>query len=429
MTVKFVVDDAEAAGVRGDHAVRVRFPEVDRAFALKLLKEGRLRIDGKLASLTSRAKAGSVVAIDIGEGRLGPENIPLFTLLYEDRGLVVVDKTAGVAMHEGPGVHGGADGDDDVLTDALVERFPVEEGFNGPSFLGRLDRPTSGLVVAAFSKAALRDVEPGWREGKIKKEYIVVCHGKAPSHGDIDIPLAARRARLKGTGIIEQALTSFTTVASTKRGSVVVCELHTGRTHQIRRHMKAIGHPIVGDPRYGDARRDADMPDIVSSGEAGLMLHAWRLRHEKAVERLPESIEAPWPVRITSLIKALGLEADPREARRRVSGLAAQVPILPTPAGEETTTNAVDAASAKTTAAKTTAAKTTAAKTTSTKPTDAPRSAKGDEGRERVPASGFAQDDGDDDASVIERLERRHKGKGAVEEPRVGQDGGKTGRR
>lgn len=327
MTVKFVVDDAGTEGIRADHAVRERFPSVDRAFALKLLKEGRLRIDGKLANLTARAKVGSAVTVDIAEARLGEQNIPTFHLVHEDRGLIVVDKAAGVAMHEGQGVGG----EDDVLTGALLERFGVETNFNGPSFLGRLDRPTSGLVVAALSRDAFKDAEPAWREGHIKKEYIVVVHGKTPDGGLIDIPLAARRARLKGTGAVEEAKTGFRTVASNKRASVVVCELFTGRTHQIRRHMKAIGHPIVFDPRYGDVRRDRDAPD--AKGE-GLMLHCWRLRHDGRVTRMPASVEAPWPSRITSLIADFGLDADPRAARKAV--LAAGAPVAHAVANADT---------------------------------------------------------------------------------------------
>lgn len=311
MTVKFVVDDAATEGVRADHAVRVRFPSVDRAFALKLLKEGRLRIDNKLANLTARAVVGSSITIDASEARLGEQLVPIFQPIHEDRGLVVVDKVAGAAMHENPGGATGGGEDDDVLTGALLERYPVEPGFKGPSFLGRLDRATSGIVVAAMSRAALRDVEGAWRNGKVRKEYVVVVHGKTPPEGLIDIPLAARRARLKGTGTIEDAKTSFTTIASIKRASVVIAELHTGRTHQIRRHMKAIGHPIVGDPRYGDDRRDRDAPTV-----DGLMLHAWRLRHEGDVERLPKEIEAAWPARIVSMIAGFGLTADPREARK-----------------------------------------------------------------------------------------------------------------
>lgn len=320
MTVRFVVDPfmlqgpAAELGLRADHAVRARFPDVDRTFGLKLLKEGRLRIDGKTANLTHKAGKGSVIVVDARPERLGPMLVPAFTVLHEDRGLLVVDKSDGVAMHEGPGV-----GDeDDVLTLSVLERFQVAEGFAGPSFMGRLDRPTSGIVVVALSKAALEDVEPAWRTGVVAKEYVVIVHGKTPPAGNIVIPLAARRARLKGTGVIEEARTSFVTVASSKKASVIVAQLHTGRTHQIRRHLKAIGHPIVGDPRYGDARRDADVGTF-----DGLQLHAWRLRHSGQVQRLPASIDAPWPDRMTRLLKALTLDATSKIAAARVSAAEA----------------------------------------------------------------------------------------------------------
>lgn len=223
-------------------------------------------------------------------------------VLFDEGGILVVDKPAGLATLPGTGV-----ADDETLLFAMRQAFPVEPGFHGPSIFGRLDRPTSGIVMAALSRHALEAVEPAWTSGAIHKDYLVVVHGKVPARGRIDVPLAARRPRHKGTGRIEEALTTFVRVSGSPTTSVVLARLHTGRTHQIRRHMKAIGHPLVGDDRYGHAVRDADLPADVR--DAGLLLHAWRLGHRGDVPILPARLEAPLPPRWTTALRALGVTA------------------------------------------------------------------------------------------------------------------------
>lgn len=221
-------------------------------------------------------------------------------VLFDDGELLVLDKPAGLAMHGGVGVR-----DDESLHGAIRGAWRVEPGFAGPSFLGRLDRPTSGLVVAALSRSALRDIEPAWRQGAIIKEYLTVVHGAVAERGVIEVPLAARRPRLRGSGRIEEARTEWQRLASNARASVVCCRLVTGRTHQLRRHWKAVGHPIVGDPRYGHEARDRDLGTL----DAGLLLHAWRLDHGGHAPRLPRVLEAAVPARLVETARRLGLSA------------------------------------------------------------------------------------------------------------------------
>lgn len=218
-------------------------------------------------------------------------------VLFDEGGLLVLDKPAGLAMHGGVGVQ-----DDESLHGAIREAWDIEPGFLGPSFLGRLDRPTSGLVVAALSREALRGVEPGWKSGAVAKEYLAVVHGALGASGVIDVPLAARRPHQRGSGRIEEARTEWRKLAGDRNATLVCCRLLTGRTHQLRRHWKAAGHPIAGDPRYGHEARDRDLSTIGS----GLMLHAWRLSHDGSLPLLPARLEAPPPSRMIDLVARLG---------------------------------------------------------------------------------------------------------------------------
>lgn len=221
-------------------------------------------------------------------------------VLFDEGGLLALAKPAGLAMHGGTGVL-----EEESLHGAIREAWDVEPGFAGPSFLGRLDRPTSGLVVAALSRDALRAVEPTWRDGAVAKEYLALVHGAVGAKGLIEVPLAARRPHQKGKGLVEEARTEWRKLAGDRRVTLVCCRILTGRTHQLRRHWKAMGHPIVGDPRYGHEARDRDLGTL----EGGLMLHAWRLSHGGGVALLPRLLEAPPPERLRTLLARLGLPA------------------------------------------------------------------------------------------------------------------------
>lgn len=219
-------------------------------------------------------------------------------VLFDEGDILAVYKPAGLATLPGTGVR-----EEECLWGAMRAAFDVEPGYPGPGIFGRLDRPTSGIVLASLSRAAHALMEPHWSSGAICKDYLVVVHGKTPPHGRIDVPLAARRPQHKGTGRVESALTTFVRIGGDARISVVVARLHTGRTHQIRRHMKAIGHPIVGDTRYGHAARERGL----LHAPPGLLLHAWRLTHDGAVPLLPDVVAADVPQPCVEFVRAHGL--------------------------------------------------------------------------------------------------------------------------
>ena len=313
--VSFVL--TSTSPLRGDRAVRHHFPSVDRELALRFLKEGRIRRGGHVARLHDVFSPGDTVILEASAEWLGQPRVAAFSILYDAPGVIVVDKAAGVAMHEG-GLLASADEDEvgesseDVpLSRLLNETVALEEGFPGVSFLGRIDRATSGLVVAATSRSTSKILNELWTSGILRKSYLVVVHGKTLPEGKIDVPLAARRGARKGTGVIEEAITLYRSLAHGEGISLLLATLVTGRTHQIRRHMKAIRHPVVGDARYGDKKRDAKRQKV-----NGLMLHSWKLENddEKVAALLPKRIAAAWPTRIREFLDANGIAATATEA-------------------------------------------------------------------------------------------------------------------
>lgn len=339
--VLFVVRDDED-GLRPDRLVRRRHPEVARDQALAWLKAGRMRLDDTNVRLASRVQPGQHLALDVAIAQLGPAaDLPAAStaalkVLFASNDLVAVDKPAGLAMHSGTRVD-----DDDTLKGMLARAFPspVPEqewdvrprrggngkrrvrAFVGPSFLGRLDRPTSGVVLAARTREGLQQVEPSWSAGDVEKTYVVVVHGQAPAEGVIDIPLVSLRARKKrkpadDDARTEEAVTLLHRLAASPDGrlSVVLAFLRTGRTHQIRRHLKAIGHPLVGDPRYGHRRRDQQLQEAFGVDvDKALQLHCMRLQFAPAVHDvtgLPRPLWAPWPARMQRVLGAAGLDVN-----------------------------------------------------------------------------------------------------------------------
>lgn len=305
--LRICVREAEE-GLRPDHLLRRRYPKVDRQTALKLLKSGRVFVDGERARLATAVKAGQNVVVDLDPSAAGrPADPAEPAIVFCARGVAVLDKPAGMAMHAGTGVPS----DEATLRGWVRAHLEVEEGFFGPSFLGRLDRPTSGLVIAALSREGLAAVAPAWSRGEIEKAYLALVHGRLARPETIDIPLAARRPRHRGRGRIELSVTHVVPLAARRQASLLLAFPETGRTHQIRRHLKAVAHPIVGDPRYGDARRDRALGlEPMGEGAAGLMLHAFRYRHEGQVPILPPSVVAPMPDRIRHAAKGVGLEVE-----------------------------------------------------------------------------------------------------------------------
>jgi len=240
---------AEHEGMRLDTALAT-LPEVaSRAQAQRLIEQGSVEVEGESRRKRDRVTAGERIVVRVAS-RL-PDDAPVaeFDVVLEDEHLMVVDKPAGVVVHPGAGNLSG------TLAQALAGRAaggPPERA----GIVHRLDRDTSGLLIVAKSEVAHGALTRMLRARKIEREYLALVHGRpGAERGTVDAPLGRdsrqRTAVSTRTDRPRQAVTHFWTVEELPNATLLGVRLETGRTHQIRAHLAAIGHPVCGDARYG----------------------------------------------------------------------------------------------------------------------------------------------------------------------------------
>jgi 23S rRNA pseudouridine1911/1915/1917 synthase len=310
---RFTVAAADA-GTRLDRFLAARLPELSRTRIQELIDEGRARVNGRAAKPSHRVAAGETVEIEPQPRpplAAAPEAIPL-AILYEDEDVIVVDKPAGMTVHAGAGQSRG------TLVNALLHHFGRLSGAGGalrPGIVHRLDKATSGALVVARHDAAHRRLAEQFQRRTIRKKYVALVHGRVGrDSGAIDLPIARdlkRRTRMttrRARG--RDALTEWRVLARLDGFTLVEVTLHSGRTHQIRVHFSALGHPVVGDTLYGAPREPrAGRETLPPLGRN--FLHAARIcflhpRLERAVD-----VRAPLPAALRDyaarLCRALGL--------------------------------------------------------------------------------------------------------------------------
>jgi 23S rRNA pseudouridine1911/1915/1917 synthase len=304
-----------AAGERLDRHVAARL-DAPRNQVQRWIAEGLVHVNGREVKSSAAVAAGDLVECsppEPKEERVLPERGDL-PVLYEDADLVVIDKPAGLAVHPGAGRATG------TLAHRLLDRYPEMAGVGGPGRPGivhRLDQGTSGALVVARTPASYARLARAFAVREVEKLYLGIVYGTpSPPAGTIAAPIGRHPQRRKEMTVRSggrPARTDYRMLAAQAGISLLEMDLATGRTHQIRVHLKHLGHPLVGDPVYGEARWKG-LPRPVQAPLRDFprpALHAWRLAFRHPGTGEPLAFEAPVPEDFKTLWSKVTGEAFP----------------------------------------------------------------------------------------------------------------------
>jgi len=300
---------ADGDGLRLDHFLVSVIPSQSRSQIQRLIKSGLVKVGGRDAKANQPMKAGQDVTVELPEpieSTVAAEELPL-PILYQDADVVVVDKPAGMVVHPAAGHESG------TLVNALLHHVDDLSGIGGekrPGIVHRLDRGTSGLMVVAKHDTAHEELARQFREREVEKEYIGLVWGVVQAGRRIDAPIGrdpenrkrmsarARRSREAVTRIVHaEPLNPALTLAHVA--------IHTGRTHQIRVHLSAIGHPLVGDSLYGGVHRrvPGDLRAVTHLQRP--FLHAARLAFKHPADGRRMEFTSPLPDDLVHVLEEL----------------------------------------------------------------------------------------------------------------------------
>jgi 23S rRNA pseudouridine1911/1915/1917 synthase len=306
------------AGRRLDLFVAQSVPELSRTRIQELIRGGHVRVDGQIAKVSHRVAAGENIEIEVLPRpalEASPEDLPLDLLLVDDD-FVIVNKPAGMVVHAGAGHSRG------TLVNALLHRLGKLSEAGGalrPGIVHRLDRETSGAMVVARNDRAHEHLSEQFRSRNVRKIYLALVHGKIPrDSGTISLPISRdprRRTRMTARATKgRHARTDWRAIARLDGCTLVEAVLHTGRTHQIRAHFAAIGHPVVGDTLYGAPRNlragTRNLPLLARN-----FLHAARIGFAHPSSGVWVEVRAPLPKDLRVYFDELGATLGWRAAR------------------------------------------------------------------------------------------------------------------
>ncbi|MFM2153521.1 MAG: hypothetical protein RL199_1956 [Pseudomonadota bacterium] len=317
---------ADAAGQRLDKYVRRLLPALPLSAIYKLIRTKKVRVNGVRAEEAQLLAAGDVVVIRDqavrerpGDGAKAPVRPAkrTFEILHEDAHILVCAKPAGLAAHPGTGITGAT-----LVDEVRCYLGEPAEGEFKPAPAHRLDRETSGVVIVAKTRQAIVQLAETFTNQHPKKVYLALVMGKVAREGVIDTPLAEHQqapASKAQRGVnLQEAVTRYRMLAQNRDTSLVEVEIETGRTHQIRRHFEAIGHPVVGDAKYGDfpfnRRAKAEW------GQKRMFLHAARLGLPHPVTGQAMTFRAPLPPELCEAVDRLGFVLPPKFPRATTAG-------------------------------------------------------------------------------------------------------------
>lgn len=277
---------------RCDKYISENFEGVSRSYIKKLSDEKKIFVNGIAKNASYKLKKGDVIEFSLPEPEVieaKPEDIPL-DIVYEDSELLVINKPRGMVVHPAPGNETG------TLVNAVLYHCEGNlSGINGalrPGIVHRIDKDTTGLLVVAKTNEAHAALSSELSDRTLSREYYALVHGNIKEdEGSISAPIARSESDRKKMAVAHkggrEAVTDYFVIERFGMYTLVRCKLHTGRTHQIRVHMRHIGHPIVGDKTYGVKKEEFNLE--------GQLLHAGKIgfRHPKTGEKV--TFSAPLP--------------------------------------------------------------------------------------------------------------------------------------
>ncbi|OIJ17763.1 pseudouridine synthase [Anaerobacillus alkalidiazotrophicus] len=254
---EWIIDEA-VQNERLDKWISSQDNDWSRTQVQQWMKEGNLKVNGKNIKSNYKCQKGDKVLLEVPEPKIldvEPEEMNL-DIVYEDQHVLVVNKPRGMVVHPAPGHLSG------TLVNGLMAHCKDLSGINGvlrPGIVHRIDKDTSGLLMVAKNDKAHESLVNQLKDKTTTRIYKAITHGViAHDHGTIDAPIGRDRQDRQSMTVTDEnskeAVTHFTVLERLKDFSLIECTLETGRTHQIRVHLKYIGHPIAGDPKYGPPR-------------------------------------------------------------------------------------------------------------------------------------------------------------------------------
>jgi 23S rRNA pseudouridine1911/1915/1917 synthase len=297
-------------GERLDTFLRSRYPAVSRGAFQRLIEQGHIKVNGQRVKPTHQPKRGDMVDVFFPEARAAeaqPEDIPL-DIIFEDADLIVLNKPPGLVVHPAAG------NEEHTLVNALLHHCKGQlSGIGGvarPGIVHRLDKDTSGCLVAAKNDETHLGLSEQFSERSLDKTYLaIVCGVMTKNTGEIRAAIARHPTHRKRMAVNEgegrEARTTYTVVQRFTAATLVEIQLHTGRTHQIRVHFQHIGFPVAGDPTYA-AKQTKKLTELTQYEPPRVMLHSQKLQFMHPRNKKKMSFEAPLPGDFSAALLALG---------------------------------------------------------------------------------------------------------------------------
>lgn len=306
-------------GVRLDKFLKKTLANVPFSHLFKMIRVKKIRVNGKRAKPEQELAAGDVITVRGEEMKLlgdrerkaappPPVDLSQLDVLLEDDWILVLNKPSGMAAHTGSGITGG------TVVDVVRAYLGPKAERNGfaASPAHRLDRETSGVIIVAKRRPAMVHFTDVFTRHTAKKKYLVLVRGKMnASNGLIELPLAehqqtAESRERRGVNM-QEARTRWEVLCQNSHAAFLACTIETGRTHQIRRHFAAIGHPVAGDPKHGDFAFNREAK--ANWGLKRLFLHSTRLEFPHPDGGKRTVVEAKMPEELIDVLARAGLEA------------------------------------------------------------------------------------------------------------------------